>query len=792
MVGVMTATVQTWTPPQHHTALPATLSREILRWVQGLDLAYSVKNVKRDFSNGFLIAEVFSRYYDKEIQMHSYDNGTATRVKKDNWGQLQKFFKKASLTDLCTQEEVNAIIHCEEGAVVGFINKVYELLTQRKVQEVVKRPLPDNPPHYARGTGIQMVRSVLKGSDLSDVGDESTQRTAARSKMMEYESGLQQERSTMEPAFGGSVSSKQSRLPPKPVGEKETVMPKVAVKEIQVKQVDRNIAHLRGGGSSALSIGRSYNSAAGRDAGSQRDAQSYAGSVGPRGHAGHSSAEGLGGSSAAPPLEGSVAVMNACVVKRLSVADLGGDPRGEPVDNFVMGLLSGDGLLTEASCVNVLNDMAGQAQQLADASCFNPKQYWRVSSVLCSLLIDRADTELTFRAAVEAFRALGLATCNRDSAVSLSLFCDFSLPRLTPKLRSSPTKRTYILRVLHSFCPSGTASRIALIKRLQGQIGHMPTFLYALAGLVHMEEQFDAGLLDLYLYYFSMGVQQAYPSLRAASIAMLLPLMRWSNAGLAALLPDLLRSAKEDSWWEVQAQLAVVCSGLLDSCPPQDMDALQEILTQVLKPTAPVNVRMIGLASLAPALNNAPAELTSLLLDVLLSLPHRERQALLGLAPEGLIVHSPSGGIHLTAITTTWPPLLVGRCMEDTIVGGQQERLHPEQMSILSALIRTELSSDTGGLGQQWGELFEGLRDHIFVGMCDPDCVDHAVFVVTAFMDNSHLGDAVLREGRFIGILQLLVGKGADPVCLEKVLDWLKSTHSRGKQHIALAPAVCL
>lgn len=44
----------------------------------------------RDFSNGYLVAEIFSWYFPQEIEMHSYDNGTSLPSRQGNWNQLQR------------------------------------------------------------------------------------------------------------------------------------------------------------------------------------------------------------------------------------------------------------------------------------------------------------------------------------------------------------------------------------------------------------------------------------------------------------------------------------------------------------------------------------------------------------------------------------------------------------------------------------------------------------------------------------------------------------------------------
>lgn len=117
------------------------LPREVIKWIQSLDLTYSVKNVKKDFNNGFLVAQILSRYYPvgsdkisnlRAIQMHQIDNGFSMARRKDNWQQIKKFLAK--LPEITTKiGDIDTFIKNENGEILLFIIALYQDLTQRRI-----------------------------------------------------------------------------------------------------------------------------------------------------------------------------------------------------------------------------------------------------------------------------------------------------------------------------------------------------------------------------------------------------------------------------------------------------------------------------------------------------------------------------------------------------------------------------------------------------------------------------------------------------------------------------------
>ena len=65
------------------------LPRSVVKWLQGLDLTFVIKNPKWDFSNGFLVAEIFSWYYPDDVKLMTYNTGQSLDAKMT----VNKFFE---------------------------------------------------------------------------------------------------------------------------------------------------------------------------------------------------------------------------------------------------------------------------------------------------------------------------------------------------------------------------------------------------------------------------------------------------------------------------------------------------------------------------------------------------------------------------------------------------------------------------------------------------------------------------------------------------------------------------
>ena len=124
-------------PPDKIESLP----REVIKWIQSLDLTYSVKNIKKDFNNGFLVAQILSRYYPvtnnqaanfKAMQMHTISNELSMKARRDNWTQINKFLIK--INEVNTRiDDMETFIKNENGEILLFIISLYQELTKRHI-----------------------------------------------------------------------------------------------------------------------------------------------------------------------------------------------------------------------------------------------------------------------------------------------------------------------------------------------------------------------------------------------------------------------------------------------------------------------------------------------------------------------------------------------------------------------------------------------------------------------------------------------------------------------------------
>ncbi|GMH87966.1 hypothetical protein TrVE_jg2367 [Triparma verrucosa] len=750
------------------TGNPNSLSREVLRWIQSLDLAYSIKNPKRDFSNGFLIAEIFSRYFARGLAMHSYDNGTAVRVKKDNWGQLMKFFRKQGL-DIITDAEITSIIHCEDGAVATFIKRIYQALTQREVQEVVKRPLVERPPPYMRNTGSKIVKDTLRTGNFTEHPDQTTTENALRSELEQHEADLQLEKSIDPERFSSSLSLSGSRAPhvSKAMGEYEAPVPQVTVERIEVKQSDKNIAALRAS-QDPMAAPFANKSIMSAQSNNEYDNGGSPGSFS------HGSRGGGGGGAGA----GSAKEMLDDVVKGWNFSSFG---------EFAASLVSFEDAAVD--CAEGVFDLICAESERIASGVLNSADFGAISGGLCSMLRDLPESSNEFKGAAQAFCSLGLALSSDGGPGGLDKFADHALATVSEVVKTDPAKRPLALEVFYSFVPPAPELRVDAINKLKESLGSddISALVHCLTNLIFIEDpsSFDpleAGtLLDLYLEYVVAGLGQSSPSIRSASLAMLSEVI--ANCGASAaqqFIEPLQKLSTEDTFWETKAQLLVVATTILqrgEKKAAEMVDAVVGIVESVFHGKASGNVKKVGVAYLSSVLGEVP-QLMGVYLDVLLSMKSSDRAMLMGLGSGlnstggrvGGTAELPVGGKSgLTYSIQAFDGNVVARGLLDRVSAGEAFGEGAAQVLLGCVLSQEDVSSNS------WTEVWDGFVGLVLGGLKDGELCDICCDVAFAFVaGNNDAAAAVYENGYVSDAVAAVYGEGgADEAAKEGILMFL-------------------
>ncbi|XP_046772036.1 spermatogenesis-associated protein 4 isoform X1 [Gallus gallus] len=110
------------------------LPRPVLRWLLSLGLSVSPRNYRRDFSNGYLVAEILSRRFPAHVQPDAYRNGCSLAAKLSNWSQLRRFLAKQEFD--IAQELIEGTIHCKPGAAESLLRQLCAALTGSRTESL--------------------------------------------------------------------------------------------------------------------------------------------------------------------------------------------------------------------------------------------------------------------------------------------------------------------------------------------------------------------------------------------------------------------------------------------------------------------------------------------------------------------------------------------------------------------------------------------------------------------------------------------------------------------------------
>ncbi len=698
--------------------------------------------------------------------MHYYDNGTALKIKRDNWKQLILFFKKNEIP--YDNGELDRIMECTSGAIVPYINWLYSYLTDRKLQEAPTRDYsylttdegPYNRASPSRFPRLGTGRASEPGTKAGSVAESKMDETGIPDNLTHADMFSVTSEGGSPTAHGprGATSPKILRGPTRTVGAEEKEA-RIKVNKVQVKTIEKSISQLRAAKDpSKASLGFKGNSS--------RPGTPHMSSV-----------ESLlsGGKKDITPVSEILSQVINDVLEEHGAMDIFGSSK-DAVTSFITSIklsyVEGvESNLSQELSLKVFQGITSSIPQLVSVMLKSDKQFWSFLSIFTPLMVDAPEDSPSFTQVTDLIMQVGDACIELHADVTFQRLKNMGIIKFIKMLKRLPNKRHAILRTLYAFTPSDNASHVSLIRILKDEIDDLGVFIHCLTMCIFMEPELTTQLLDLYVYYCIIGLGMPSPNLRAGCLTMIsvivtvdVNLVVEPNGEILAHLKSLV----SDTWWEIHAQLLVVSAAVLSELPVGSSLAvpIYEIVEECLTPASSVNIKNLGLSYLAKTVSTHP-RLADCLSRVLMSMNADTQRLILEPqeAPISLpIVGSSGAKYYLAHLPSEWNGVVIAQALAGEIKAAVLENLEVEHLNVLLACMSPSLanvSAFTDDNQENWYSVFSDLQNYIYVALCDPTCTDLSANILRTLIFESNFGLEILDNKRLIGCLQLLFPSNA-------------------------------
>ena len=185
--------------------------RELVKWLQSLDLSYKIKNISRDLANGFCIAEILSRYpvpfvtslpYDVtnyyRVNMHQFSNGISFSERTTNWNHITEILtKKYHMT---YPPDLPEKVKCQApNAALEFLVLLYKFLTRKNLNVLNRVDETEKFKNYAEFSILPnymrpTTNLLIRDNELQRIKDDLVRKFKIENTIQNHNKFLSEER----------------------------------------------------------------------------------------------------------------------------------------------------------------------------------------------------------------------------------------------------------------------------------------------------------------------------------------------------------------------------------------------------------------------------------------------------------------------------------------------------------------------------------------------------------------------------------------------------------------------